>query len=452
MQPIHSPIPPEILELFIDEVGKKSEKLEFWATLQACALVSRVFRNRAHHHLFSSISFVQRPYSTPTRTLTRLWKFRELVHSGMNFAGLTGVLYHLRALALIIDGSIFDAYRILEDGDIAQLLRDVQVHSHSLESLTLQGSSYPIVWTNLTPTFRRALKDLCRSSPSMTTLNLENMVGVPNALLKGTNIRHVRFHYIEFEETQMAFGIFRDDLLNKGQLESIDIDYTFPFPQSNSLAKNYDECAMENYQSFFTGVKKLRYVLNRSDDLNHFVAVARSISGLETIELELSNLDNGFLRGTPLHLPLHELPHLHRLIIRHRTLVNIGMRHPLFKVMAILKSITLPKSLHTLELFFDVSARAPWTKPTHFFPDPKSWGMLDASLSQAQFHRVREVVMNLKYCPLLEKPWTFDEGVCSERSYEMFRGVFPLLSNSKSKRLDLNVTFCPGGGTMREEH
>lgn len=446
MHPVHCAIPPEIFESFIDELGWNSATSECWRTLQACALVSSEFRNRAHHHLFSSMEFVQRPHSTPSEVLSRLWRFRELVQSGMNFPRLTCILYHLRTLTIITDGSIFEAYALLENEDMIGVLRDAQAYSRGIHTLTMQDSSFPIVWPNLTLEFRRALKNLCRSSLNMTTLQLENMVGVPRNLLTGTNIKHVRFHFIEFEQLRMSFGIVWDDLLPKGRLESIDIDYTFPFPPFNLMETNIECNGMLDYcRSFFFGVKKLRYAIHRSDDLQRFIAVASDISSLEILDLELSNSDNGFMRRTPLDLPLDRNPHLRRLIVRHKSLVNIAMRRPLFKVMAILKSVSVPNSLQTIELFFDVSAHPPWTKPVHFFPDPKSWGMLDVALTRKHFGSVRDLIFNLRYCPLQEEPWTFNEGTFRDRCHKILPGVFPLLSSSESKRLALNITFCPGG-------
>lgn len=366
----------------------------------------------------------------------------------MNLPGLTSILYHLRALTIITDGSIFEAYAILENEDMLEILRDVRAHSKYIHTFTMQGSSFPIVWPNLTLDFRWALKDICRSSDNMTTLNLENMVGIPHTLFTGTNIKHVRFHLIEFEQPRTSFAVFEDDCLPKGQLESIDIDYTFPSPPFNLVETHiaYDD-AMANYQSFFSSLRKLRFLIHRSDDLQRFVAIAGGISSLEIVDLEISNSDNGFLRTMSSNLPLNDLPCLRQLIIRHKSLVNITMRHPLFMVATILKSISIPKSLRTIELSFEVSAHPPWTKPIHFFPDHKSWGMLDAALTQERFGSVRDVILSLRYCPLREEPWTFDERFFTERCHKIYKGIFPLLSSSKSKRLVLNITFCPGGGT-----
>lgn len=367
---------------------------------------------------------------------------------------MTGLLYHLRSFTLVMDGSIFEAYAILENDDLVALLCALQAYSKGLESFAMQGSSFPIVWQDLTLDFRAAFKSLCRAAPNLTTLCLENMVGVPHTLLMGTNIAHVRFYLIEFKKPRMAFVIFREGHLPKGQLESIDIDYTFPFPPSSLIESRLAyEDAMAHYRSIFSHVKRLRYLIYRSDDLERFVAAARGIApSLEVVSLELSNSDNGFVRTLSWEIPLADLPRLKRVAIRHKSLISTGTRHPLLKVSNILKALSVHDSLDTIELAFEVSAQAPWLKAPHFFPEPRTWALLDADLMNKKFDLVKNVVLRLRYCVLQEQPWSFNEAVFVDRCHETLKFVFPLVSGSKNKTIKMIVcmTTEPTGREAQE--
>lgn len=356
---------------------------------------------------------------------------------------MTGLLYHLRSFKLVMDGSIFEAYAILDNEDLVEILRGIQEFSKDIEAFAMQGSSFPIVWPDLTMDFRAVFRSLCRSSPNMTTLNLENIVGVPHTLLMRTNIRHIRLHLIEFKKPRMTFVIFREGHLPKGQLESIDVDYTFPFPPSSLIESRLAyEDAMAHYRTIFSQVKRLRYLIHRSDDLERFIAVARGLSSsLEIVNLQLSSSDNGFLRALSWEIPLADLPHLRRVIICHKSLISTDTRHPLIKVATVLRNVSVPLCMEAIELLFEVSAQAPWLKSTHFFPEPKTWALLDTALTQRRFDAVKSVVLRLRYCVSQEQPWTFDEGVFVNRCHDIVKDVFPLLAGSESKKLELVVSF-----------
>lgn len=353
-------LPAELLDLFIDALSTDRSP-SAWRALLTCALVNHDFRNRAQHHIFSKLAFIQPPYSTPTNILSRLFEFRGLIESGRQLPNLTMPLYHTRAFKLVMDGSVFEAYAILENEDLVAILEMVLKHSWDLRKVTLKGSSFPIVWPDLTWDFRMAFKQLCRSSSSLTTLRLENLTGVPHTMLLGTKIRHVRFHLIEFAMSTMDFlPMFRYNHPVESQLESIDIDYTFPFPSDNLV--NGSDTALVHYQSIFARVKRLKYLIYRSDDMDRFLFVAQELSSsLTTVDLELSNSDNGFLRALTRPVPFDTLPHLNRIILRHKSLVAVGPRHPLAKIGAILQNMVIPPSLRVVELAFEVRSDPPST-------------------------------------------------------------------------------------------
>ncbi|KAF5311756.1 hypothetical protein D9619_003586 [Psilocybe cf. subviscida] len=442
------PLPAEVLEFFIDALSK-DRSADARRAMRTSALVCRSFRNRAHHHIFWRLEFVQPPYSTSSKTLSRLFNFRGLVEAGQKLPLLTTPLYHIRSFKLAMDGSLFEAYAILENPDLVSILELIQKYSWDIRKVSLKGSSFPIVWPDLTWDFRMALKQLCRSSPSLTTLCLENMTGVPHTMLLGTKIRHVRFHLIEFAVGALdLLPRFRYNHPVEPQLESIDIDYTFPFPEDNPLNHSgTDEMSLGQYQSIFSGVKRLKYLIYRSDDLERFLSLAQKLSSsLDTVDLELSNSDNGFLRALTWEIPLDSLPNLGRILLRHKSLVSVGTRHPLVKVASILRNMIIPASLQAIEVAFEVRSDPPWLKTGHFFPDPHNWALLDKILTDNKFERVREVVFHLRYFTVQAPPWAFNETVFVDRCRSCIQDVFPLLYASlKTVHVDIRVLPVVGG-------
>lgn len=442
------PLPAEVLECFIDALSQ-DRSADARRAMRTCAFVCRSFRNRAHHHIFSRLEFVQPPYSTVSKILSRLFKFRGLVESGRKLPSLTTPLYHTRSFKLVMDGSLFEAYAILGNEDLVSILDLIQTYSWDIRRVSLKGSSFPIIWPDLTWNFRMAFKQLCRSSPSLTTLRLENMTGVPHTILLGTKIRHVRFHLIEFARSTIGLlPEFRFNHPIEHQLESIDIDYTFPFPENNLLnGPGSDVKSLEQYQTMFSGIRRLNYLIYRLDDLERFLFIAQRLAPtLDTVDLVLSNSNNDFLRALSWAIPFDTLHNLGRVLLRHESMVAVGIRHPLVKVVAILRNMVITPSLHTMEVAFEVRSDPPWLKTGHFFPDPHNWALLDKVLMQPKFDLVRDVVLHLRYFITQAPPWAFDETVFITRCRGRIQDVFPLLCAShKAVHLDICVLPVPGG-------
>ncbi|KAH9487232.1 hypothetical protein JR316_0001301 [Psilocybe cubensis] len=442
-------LPNEILELFVDQVGNLRSPVERRITLQACSLVSIAFRNRAHHHLFSNVEFTQPSYSVPSKLFYRLRKFREVVTSGLGFQ-MTSLLHHVQSFTLVMDGSVFDAYTTMNNEDLTTIIRMLCKHSTAIHTTTLLGSSMRIFWPYLTRDFREAFKELCRV-PSMRTLHLENLCSVPATFLLGTKIKNIRLHLVTIFSPIPGLPAFNCLWDSVGQLQAVDIDHTFPFfieeiigsdtmrTRTVSLEKSAEKVNLSS-------IKLLRYTFHLPDDLQRFTQIALAIHSLEAVSVVFDDTDSsGFRRAIGDQIPLHELPALRTVAIGHKSSINTGIRGPLLKMLDVLKSLSVPRTLECIELSFEIHSHPPWFKLTEFFPETKTWALFDKLLTHETFDSVKRVRLNLRYTTLQAQPWTFDEQFFVQRCHGYLSEVFPLLMGSASKELMADVSVLPLG-------
>jgi len=433
------PLPFEILEVIIDETAKFPENSGCYHSLYLWTLVSRSFRNRAHHHIFRTIEFNGLSRSVPSNIFSRLWKFYAIIEAGLHFP-MTTPLFHVRSLKLVMDCSIFESYAILENPSLAAILRILREHSGFIDSVSIQGSAFPILWSELTSKFRSSFTDLCKA-PSLTTFHLEGMIGIPHTILEGTNIKHIHFHLVEFASSTVGILPVLEDFLPPGQLESLSIDHTFPFPAP--MERESGTRGVSHSNPTFSNIKEFKYLLNHSSDLQIFVDIAMGLApSLVTICLEFSELDVRFLGVGAWEIPFHQLPLLRNLAIQFKVVVTPAIL-PLLNLVLAIRSILTPSSLSTLELAFDVRSNSPWLKKSDFYPDPDLWVLLDSLLQLARFDSVNTVLLRLRYHILCARPWTFDERVFLDNCRGFAPEVFPRLTSSKSKALDLILTVAP---------
>lgn len=427
--------PPEVLELFVDRIADFTQDR---AALQACSLVSHAFRNRAHHHLFSSIRFTQRSYSIATKLHSELQAFCELATSGLTFT-MTTLLFHVQSFALVLNGSVFDAYTTLSNENLTEIMRLLRKHSQVIHSTIILGSAMRIFWPYLSLRFRKAFTELCQV-PSMSTLHLQNICSVPATLLSDTNINDVRLHQVTLLNPLASRSPF-NFLWNVSQLHSLDIDHSFPFPTSAIFELdigNQAQVPFERYRSSFSNIRRLRYTFYDPDDFQKFHDISLCMPALEEVCVVFSA--NDFHRGLRGRFSFNELPSLRALAIHHESLITIGLTSPLFKVLETIKSISVPPTLESIELGFQVHTHPPWMKGGEFFPETQIWSMLDKALAHSTFDKIKTVELNLHYMTLQAQPWTFDERFFDRRCRKFLPEAFPLLTKSKSKELIANIS------------
>ncbi|PPQ78822.1 hypothetical protein CVT25_010691 [Psilocybe cyanescens] len=444
-------LPGEVLELFVDQVASFRNLVERRTTLQACSLVSLAFRNRSHHHLFSNVEFTQPSYSIPSKLFYRLRKFRDIVTSGLDLR-MTSLLYHVQSFSLVMDGSVFDAYTTMNNEDLTTVLRMLCKYSKAIHTTTLLGSSMRIFWPYLTRDFREAFKELCRV-PSMRTLHLENLCSVPATFLLGTKIRNVRLHLVTIFSPIPGLPAFNCLWDSVGQLHSVDIDHTFPFFIEEIIGSDIRTRNISLERSSegvnLSSIKSLKYTLYQPDDFQRFMQIVLEIPSLERVCMIFSDLgSSGFHRVVGAQAPFDELPALRTLAIGHRSSISTGIRSPLLKVLDVLRSASISRTLESIELSFEVHSHPPWLRLTEFFPETKTWALFDKVLTHETFDSVTRVRLNLCYSTLQAQPWTFDEQFFAKRCRSFLAEVFPLLMGSKSKEIVVDVSVLPLGGEL----
>ncbi|KAF9540042.1 hypothetical protein CPC08DRAFT_480432 [Agrocybe pediades] len=438
-------LPLEILELILDEIKRSRQynEKEVQETLQTCSFVCYAFRSRASRHLFSTLQLIQHPFSSPSKLLTKLWDLRELVHAGHQL-GLPSILHYTRSFQLVMDGSLFDAYAILENEDLARIMRILCKYSSVLHTIAIAGSFIPIFWPDLSREFQEAFRDLTRV-PTVTTLRLNNISGVPANILHGTNIDHVKFHLVKSFYPMLAhwpfFCVFHTD-----QLRGLDIDYTFPIAQPSNVEPVEElDPLFSQVGSSFSGVKSLQYTFYHPEDFQRLMNIASSLPSLESVVINYSNSTSSLFEGLGYDVPFDTLSSLRTLGICHKSDIAVGIRSPLLKVADLLTCIDVPPSLETLILGFVVRTTPPWLRLAEYFPEPKTWGLLDKLLVSERYSSVRSVQLRLQYVTLPGKPWSFDEDVFLRRCRACLQDVFPLVMSCKTKTLEVDVAVFPLG-------
>jgi len=352
---------------------------------------------------------------------------------------MTSLLHYTHSFKLVMDGSVFDAYAILENEDLAKTMRLLCKYSSAIHTVGITGSSIPIFWPDLSREFQEAFRDLIHL-PTVTTLCLDNISGVPETILRGTNISHIRFYLVKlFNPTPGLRPFF--SLSQTDKLGDIDIDYTFPFSPDDSSSGS-------PFQPSLSNLRSLKYTFYHPEDFQRFVNIALSLKSLEKINILFSDSTSMFFQGLGFDIPFNSLPLLRTLGICHKSPIATGIRSPLLKVLDLLRCINaLPPSLETLVLGFVIRTNPPWLRLSEFFPEPKTWALLDKLLSTERFGRVNTVQMRLQYVTLPGKPWSFDEAIFVERCRSCLEHVFPLLiaSERTRKKIELDVAVFPLG-------
>ncbi|CAA7259560.1 unnamed protein product [Cyclocybe aegerita] len=353
---------------------------------------------------------------------------------------MPSVLYHVRSFGLLMNGStMFETYAILGNDCLVDILRSLHARSYGILGLALciQGPSIPINLLDLATNFRSAFQNLLHS-PFLTTLCLQNIFGVPDTLIRWTSLKHLHFHFVELVRYRVDYDPLWI-LPPNAQIESLDIDFTFPFPPREVLETGGivqdDMEAVSHFCNSFSGVTDLKYSIYHSSDFRLFCDVVLGLSSsLTTIELELSDTGRVLNRHIPWPLPFHRLPLLRSLTIRLRSLISIETCGLLRHLSTILKDCSIPPSLQTIDFALELRSQAQWLKLCDFFPQPSLWAVLDNILAtHPQFAAIQSVYFNLQYRTLNEEPWAFDEGVFVARCATLVKELFPLLADSKTK-------------------
>ncbi|KAF8155504.1 hypothetical protein B0H34DRAFT_849924 [Crassisporium funariophilum] len=167
-------IPPEIVELFVDELALQHDHSSK-AALRACALVSKGVHDRVACHLFSTINLIQKDGWGVKKMTERLEDLLQLLTNN------PGIGPRIRTFSLETKAPHehlnFD-FMNLEMHMLPAILRPL-IHLEKLSFRNLQGTvRFSLLGEPLVPVFKELLK-----SPSLSSLELRNIDAFPLKLL-----------------------------------------------------------------------------------------------------------------------------------------------------------------------------------------------------------------------------------------------------------------------------
>ncbi|KAF9046767.1 hypothetical protein BJ165DRAFT_1527829 [Panaeolus papilionaceus] len=433
-------VPAELLELFIDELGNTAHDRQSWDALRACLLVCHAFRYRAQRYLFRDIKLVQDAQVQSTKLVSRLWKLKAIMLDCHD--ATISLLPHVKSFRLVMESSAYAAYGILDNEALPIILRVLYPQLEEF-AVWIRSFSMAVNWSHLNNAFRDVFMTLCRS-PKLKTLRLRNMVDLPPTILAGSAVKNICFHILRFDSTASPI---LEGLIPNGQVESINIDFCFPFPTLDLAEAEEDprDDAFSAYLNALAQVKRLKYVIFSQNDFVRSMQVARNaFAHLEVLELEIIELVTHAFYNDAWSIPFDQLPNLHTLILGHKTDIRIGADDPLTKIAAILQPRTMPcPALRAIEFKLIVASSAPWIKKSEYFPGEQAWAALDTLLCEEGFDGLDSIKLNLEYHILQERPWKFDSRVFEGRCEKFCEEMFPKIYSSKRKRMWASVNCVP---------
>ncbi|PPQ69309.1 hypothetical protein CVT24_001675 [Panaeolus cyanescens] len=441
-------VPSEVLELFIDELGNTINERQSWDALRSCMLVCHAFRYRAQRHLFRDIKLVQDAHIQSTKLVSRLWKLRAMMLDCHDVS--ISLVPHVRSFRLVMESSAYDAYGILDNEVLPVILTKLLPQLEEF-AVWIRSFSMAVNWSHLNTEFRDVFMALCRS-PNLKTLRLRNMVDLPPTILAGSAVKNICFHILRFDSSTSPI---LEGLIPNGQVESINIDYCFPFPPLTDIDIDHPDLQLEDpqdpslsaYLTALAQVKRLKYIIFSQTDFTRSMRVARNaFAHLEVLELEIIELVTHAFFDDAWSIPFDKLPNLHTLVLGHKTDIRLGAYAPLTKVAAILQPSvdTMPcPALRNIEFNFVVASHAPWIKKVAYFPGEHVWNALDGLLCEESFDGVTSVTLNLEYHIIQERPWAFDSRLFVERCERHCREVFPKIHSSKRKQMWISASCIP---------
>ncbi|CAA7267664.1 unnamed protein product [Cyclocybe aegerita] len=432
-KPSGPPLPLEIVELVIDELGNHRDNPECLQALLACALASRPLTQRSQHHVFSRIILSMTRESEPGRLMQRIKALNCITEANPSLT------IHIRSFKLSIHGSVEIIRQILESPHMVSVLRMLSKVQLQEVGVTIGVGNHRGANWETCRAFFGALDVLVRS-PSLTSLCLENMAGVPTTLIQQTQLKK-----ISLRQLNLVKSSFPPSLSPSLHLESIAVDCSFPFRRL--IVPSDDDIYMsDNFAPYppFPSVKHVSLFIDYSEDIGDTASLLSSCPGLETLRLEQSanatRARFGIITGSHSRIPFVDLPKLRRIVFRYQA--PIRYHHPAVALSALRDvlddqenvAISLEEINIELKIVHEFSLR-------YAYPCEPAWVAVDAALKAEKWAHVRRVnlFLDFKYKYI----WTardgaFDERVFLKRCQDQLANIFPSLTKS-DKVLTLKV-------------
>ncbi|KAF8148812.1 hypothetical protein B0H34DRAFT_863185 [Crassisporium funariophilum] len=384
-------LPQELVDKFIDNLAANKGDNESRSALLACALVARSFHGRANHHMFSTLSIVQKH------------GLKGYIETNKRMEGLLQILEanprigpRVQSFTLEFNSLHMDLYlplhrptRLLIFAENKYLLGILHKLS-SPRKLRLVNQIGASAWPEFGDLLSSAIHALCRL-PSLTTVLLQNLRDVPPNLFSGSaNLTHLRLNDVKWNIPKPG-----------NPLSCACSPHPFPFSLKSASLKNAASFVQPLLRTFeykagsvFSHLERLQVTIASWDD---FVAtweiVQRATQTLTTLDIcDPYNLSSD-LQDDPL-VDIGLLSALRKIKITATQIrPDIDHRFPQ-SISRFLDPRTPTTCLETIEIYLS------WVNVgEHFNPSilqaEYGWSALDVKLSGPEYPHLRKVVFQL---------------------------------------------------------
>jgi hypothetical protein len=265
--------PPELLELFVDEVAASTNRPHRAATLKSCSLASTCISKRARSHLFSTVSLRW----TNKRGLTVVMKKRSLLLKQLMESDPILITF-IRVLEVYIDDCSDEGMQ--EEYGLPAIITTLyssprsRLHSFSLSSFKFRFTP----WDSLPTAFRAALSNLCQSG-SLKSLSLSHLQGIPCRLISKChiNLQRLSLWYTTFQNSSSF------PPLETGRTRLCRLDELYTDESIVSLGRCLEA---EQNGAFFSGLRRLHgFVRHPYDAEGYWETIQTSSSSLCDLQL-----------------------------------------------------------------------------------------------------------------------------------------------------------------------
>ncbi|KAF9544958.1 hypothetical protein CPC08DRAFT_769963 [Agrocybe pediades] len=201
-------LPQELFDMIIDESFGLPNESERTGALTSLSLVSRTFRERAHNHLFASITFGRG--EDPTTAAER---FLSLLKDDPN-TETTGVASRI---------TWFQCWIPRRNADpLTGILKKLFIGEGKLCSLSLLFTHSPrIRWSSLSEHLAEGVFQVCHR-PRLASLSLYNLWDIPRNFLRNTFITRLFLHNVSVLNNQLPESLFAG-ISGQGQSETVNL-------------------------------------------------------------------------------------------------------------------------------------------------------------------------------------------------------------------------------------
>jgi len=257
--------PRELLELFVDQVAKNTNRAQRASALKSCALASTWISKRARSHLFSNISLRW----TNKRGMTVVMKERSSVLKQLIESNPILITF-IRVFEVHIndcsDEGIQEEYGLPAVITMLYSSPRSRLHSFALSSFKFRFTP----WDSLPTPFRAALSNLCLSG-SLKSLSLIHLQGIPLRLitkchpnLQKLSLFHTSFHH------SSTFPPLETGRTRLSRLEELHTDDSI-IHLKRGLEGGQNE-------SLLSGLRELHGVVRKQDDADGYWEIIHTSS------------------------------------------------------------------------------------------------------------------------------------------------------------------------------